>query len=127
MCCLHMDIARLGEGVKTLAQMVWGTFLSMSKWAISCFRGGVRTLARMVYEIFSSIRQCQKTSRYPFTKLNIVYLMHILIAGRLNSYLGHGHIHKPLFKKGSPLSIEKFSWFERLTQVHQILEIQPDG
>ena len=28
-----------GEGVKTLAQVVWGTFLSTSKWAISSSGG----------------------------------------------------------------------------------------
>ena len=42
MCCLHMDIARLGEGVKTLAQVVGGTFLSTSKWAISSSGGSER-------------------------------------------------------------------------------------
>ena len=58
---------------KHLPGWFWGTFLSMSKW-----QEGVRTLDRAVCALFSSIWQCQKTSKegYHFTNLRIVYLMH---------------------------------------------------
>ena len=50
--------------------------------------GGVRTLARLACALFSSTWQCQKTSKqgFPFTNLRIEYLMHKLIAGRIQTF-----------------------------------------
>lgn len=50
---------------------------------------GVIMLAKMVFTLFSSIWHSQNTCKqgYPFTNLRILYLIHILIAGRMQPYV----------------------------------------
>ena len=59
---------------------------STSKWAIYFFREG-QNACILVCALFSSVWQCQKTSKpwYPFTNLRMVYLMHILTPGRMQT------------------------------------------
>ena len=62
---LYLDFHFFHDKAKRTQQrnlLFWCTFLSTSKWAISCFRG-VRTLARMVCALYTSIRRCQKWSK----------------------------------------------------------------
>lgn len=67
-----------GGGGVVKACLVCCTFLSTSKWPISCFRGDqmFRTLARIICALFKSFLQCQKKKQAS---------MHILIAGRMQS------------------------------------------
>ena len=65
-----------------LDQRVCDTFLSSSKWAISCFRV-VRTLARMVYALFSSINVKKQAKEGNFLQTLELYIRCILIAGKM--------------------------------------------
>ena len=68
-------------------------------------RGGSERLPGWFVNFLGQFGGVKKSKQgYPFANLNIEYLMHILIAGRVYSCLGNGHIHGPLFKKGLPLA-----------------------
>ena len=73
------------------------------------FEGGIprpNGLARMDCALFSSNRQCRKTSKqeYPFANLRIVYLMHILITGRMQTLCSCFWCHARKEKIGSDKS-----------------------
>ena len=73
--------------------------------------GGVRTLARLVCALFSSTWQCQKTSKqgFPFTNLRIEYLMHKLIAGRIQTFFLISYVMATI-KKGKIGSKISATW-----------------
>ena len=92
MCCSRMGIARWGGrgGGENNCLDSLERFFSMSKWAISYFRG-VKTLAKIVCALFCSFLRCQIRDEKKWFKKKVLHSA-CLRGGGVKSYFGNAHM-----------------------------------
>ena len=101
--CISHKVCFTGQAVQavkvlsTLSQMVWGTFLFVSKRANNCLRE-----ARIVCALFSSILQSQNADGGNRVRKSAPRCLLDRAAWGVTCYLDIAHLNRPLFKKGLP-------------------------
>ena len=94
--CLTGQAVQAVKVLSTLSQMVWGTFLFVSKRVNYCLRE-----ARIVCALFSSILQSQNADGGNRVRKSAPRCLLDRGALGVKCYLDNAHLNRPLFKKGA--------------------------